>query len=112
MHSLKAVGLRKGGLDKVESDYMQPATRETVSHSACMPRAVACSNIDPQPGAKTFGCLEGRVVGLQDLHLHWYGLEHGLGPPSPLLTIAPLGGMKTGTGGIYAHPWFLAARRP
>ena len=34
------------------------------------------------------------VVGLQDLHLHWYGLEHGSGPPTPLLTTAHRGRRK------------------
>ena len=32
------------------------------------------------------------VVGLQDLHLHWYGLELGSGPPTRLWTTVPLGG--------------------
>ena len=36
-------------------------------------------------------------MGQQDLHLHWYGLEHGSGSPTPLLTTAPSGEMKTGT---------------
>ena len=44
------------------------------------------------------------VVGLQVLHLHWYGLEHRSDPPTPLLTTAPLGGMKTGTGGTLGAP--------
>ena len=42
--------------------------------------------------------LGGPVVGLHDCHLHWYGLEHGPGPSTPLLTTAPWGEMKTGTG--------------
>ena len=50
------------------------------------------------------------VVGLQDLHLHWYGLEHGSGPPTPLLTSAPsgeaIGGDDNGHG---YHQCFLAA---
>ena len=40
------------------------------------------------------------VVGLQDVHLQWYGLEHGSGPTTPY---GPPcfwggGGVKTGTG--------------
>ena len=38
------------------------------------------------------------VVGLQDSHLHRYGLECDLGSPTPLLTTVPLGEVKTGTG--------------
>ena len=28
------------------------------------------------------------VVGLRDFHLHWYGLERGSDPSTPLLTTA------------------------
>ena len=41
------------------------------------------------------------VVGLQDLHLHWYGPELGSGPPTPLWPPCLWeggGGVKTGTG--------------
>ena len=38
------------------------------------------------------------VVGLQDSHLHWYGLEHGSGPPNLLWTIVPWGGGGGGDG--------------
>ena len=37
------------------------------------------------------------VVGLQDSHVHWYGLELGSGPLTPLDHPA-FGGTKTGTG--------------
>ena len=37
------------------------------------------------------------VVGLQDLHLHWYGLELGSGPPTPQLTTTRRGGLGLGT---------------
>ena len=38
------------------------------------------------------------VVGLQESHLQWYGLELGSDPPSPLCTTVWLWGVKTGTG--------------
>ena len=40
------------------------------------------------------------VVGLQDVHLQWYGLEYGSGPTSPYGPLCFLGGggVKTGTG--------------
>ena len=39
------------------------------------------------------------MVGLQDLHLHWYGLELSSDPRTPLLTTVLLwGGVKTDTG--------------
>ena len=51
------------------------------------------------------------MVGLQDLHLHWYGLVHGSGPSTPLLTTAPLGDVKTGTGGRHSSaPIFFGDR--
>ena len=36
------------------------------------------------------------VVGLQDLHLRWYGLQPGWGPPSPQLTTLRRGVLGTG----------------
>ena len=36
------------------------------------------------------------VVGLQDLHLHWYGLELGSGPSIPQLTTTRCGGLGPG----------------
>ena len=42
------------------------------------------------------------VVGLQESHLQWYGLELGSDPPSPLCPTMyqrlVVGGVKTGTG--------------
>ena len=43
-------------------------------------------------------CGGGVVVGLQESHLLWYGLELGLDPPSPLCTTVWSWGAKTGTG--------------
>ena len=37
------------------------------------------------------------VVGQQDSHLLWYGLELGSDPPSPLCTTGRSWGLKTGT---------------
>ena len=53
------------------------------------------------------------VVGLQDVHLQWYGLEHGSGPTTPY---GPPcfwggGGVKTGTGD-QAQNTRGCARRP
>ena len=37
------------------------------------------------------------MVGVQDLHLHWYGLELGSDPPTPQLTTLHREGLGTGT---------------
>ena len=53
----------------------------------CMPRYQfqSCSNCEVQllcgPTQECIGREGVVVVGLQDLHLHWYGLEHGSGHP-------------------------------
>ena len=45
------------------------------------------------------------VVGLQDLHLRWYGLQPGWGPPSPQLTT-----LRRGVDGNWARYLFPAGR--
>ena len=37
-------------------------------------------------------------MGLQELHLLWYGLEHGSDPPSPLWYHLLVVGVEMGTG--------------
>ena len=51
------------------------------------------------------------VVGLHDLHLRWHAWEHGPGPPTPLLTTAPSGVMKMGTGGTLGAPMVSGRQR-
>ena len=51
-------------------------------------------------------------MGLQDSHLHWYGLELGSGPAPPLWTTVPLGGAETRHRcPCQVHTWFSAAGR-
>ena len=62
-----------------------------LSHSCCMGRHC------PTPPSTPVGVREEGVVvvvvGLQDLHLHWYRLELGSDPPTPLLTTILLWGV-------------------
>ena len=49
----------------------------------------AVAIVDPHTAKGTWGL--GGGVGLPDSHLHWYGLELGLGPSSPSWTTCLLG---------------------
>ena len=53
------------------------------------------------------------VVGLQELHLLWYGLEHGSDPPSPLLYHPLAVGLENGHSfSISENLWFSAVGSP
>ena len=57
-----------------------------------VPKALEKISDWPKARKKTWPNLLKRVVvGLQDLHPHWYGLEHGPGPPTPAVDHRPSG---------------------